>query len=100
MSALRDGLMQPRLTVDMVPFEDGKFRTPSGKVELYSRQLAEMGLDPLPGWVPDIESREADRDRARRYPLQMVSAASHYFLNSSFGNVPSLRKGPTVPRER
>jgi hypothetical protein len=23
MSALRDGLMQPRLTVDMVPFEDG-----------------------------------------------------------------------------
>lgn len=76
----------------MVPFASGRFQTPSGKVELYSQQLADAGLDPLPRWEPDIESREARPERARRYPLQMVSAASHYFLNSSFGNVPSLRK--------
>lgn len=76
----------------MVPFSDGRFSTPSGKVELYSQQLADAGMDPLPHWMPDIESREANPERARRYPLQMVSAASHYFLNSSFGNVPSLRK--------
>lgn len=76
----------------MVPFADGRFQTPSGKVELYSQQLADAGLDPLPHWEPDIESREAKPERARRYPLQMVSAASHYFLNSSFGSVASLRK--------
>jgi anaerobic selenocysteine-containing dehydrogenase len=27
------------------------FRTPSGKIELYSEALAELGLDPLPGFV-------------------------------------------------
>ncbi len=76
----------------MVPFADGRFPTPSGKVELYSQQLADAGADPLPHWVPDVESREAAPERARKYPLQMVSAASHYFLNSSFGNVPTLRR--------
>ena len=76
----------------MVPFADGRFRTPSGKVELFSQQLADARQDPLPHWEPDTESREAKPERARRFPLQMVSAASHYFLNSSFGNVPALRK--------
>lgn len=75
-----------------VPFADGRFRTPSGKVELFSAQLAEAGQDPLPGWVPDTESAQASPERARLYPLQLVSAASHYFLNSSFGNVPTLRR--------
>lgn len=75
-----------------VPFADGRFPTPSGKVELYSEQLAASNLDPLPGWEPDVESREANPEGARRHPLQLVSAASHYFLNSSFGNVPSLRR--------
>jgi anaerobic selenocysteine-containing dehydrogenase len=81
----------------MVPFADGKFPTPSGKVELFSRQLADAGHDPLPHWEPDMESREAAPERAARYPLQMVSAASHYFLNSSFGNVPSLRRRHGMP---
>ena len=76
----------------MRPFADGRFRTPRGRVELYSEQLAAAGHDPLPGWEPDIESREGNAERARRYPLQMGSAASHYYLNSSFGNVPSLRR--------
>lgn len=76
----------------MTPFADGRFKTPSGKVELYSRQLEEAGHDPLPAWVPDVESREAAPQRAGRYPLQLVSAASHHFLNSSFGNVPTLRR--------
>ena len=82
-----------------VPWSDGRFRTPSGKVELFSQQLADAGMDPLPDWVPDVESREARPERAGKYPLQMVSAASHQFLNSTFGNVPTLRRlygDPTV----
>ena len=74
------------------PFASGQFRTPSGKVELFSQQLADAGMDPLPHYVPDVESAEAAPERARRYPLQMVSAASHTFLNSTFGNVPTLRR--------
>lgn len=89
---LAEGTCRLNYPRPMVPFADGKFRTPSGKVELYSQQLADAGYDPLPAWVPDVESREANPRRAEKYPLQMVSAASHYFLNSSFGNLPTLRR--------
>lgn len=96
---LTEGTVRLNYARPAVPFADGRFRTPSGKVELYSEQLAAAGHDPLPNWVPDVESREASPRRAERYPLQLVSAASHYFLNSSFGNVPTLRRlhgEPTV----
>jgi len=36
-------------------FRDGerlRFRTPSGKVELYSKQLADKGFDPMPVYMP------------------------------------------------
>jgi anaerobic selenocysteine-containing dehydrogenase len=67
-------------------------------VELYSEQLATAGKDPLPGWVPSAESADGAPKRARRFPLAMVSPASHYFLNSSFGNVPSLLKLAREPQ--
>lgn len=89
---LEEGTCRLAYPRPMRPFADGRFFTPSGKVELYSRQLEEMGLDPLPGWEPDVESREADPERAARYPLQLVSAAAHHFLNSSFANLPTLRR--------
>ncbi len=42
---------------EQVPFADGIFRTPSGKVEMYSAQAATLGYDPVPGWEPEIETR-------------------------------------------
>jgi anaerobic selenocysteine-containing dehydrogenase len=89
---LEEGHCRLNVPRPVVPFADGRFRTPSGKVELFSQQLADQGLDPLPDWVPDIESREGNPESCRKHPLQLVSAASHYFLNSSFGNVPHLRR--------
>src|SRR5262245_26489312 len=38
-----------------VPFADGRFPTPSGKVELRCDALAAEGIDPLPAYVPPIE---------------------------------------------
>ncbi len=43
------------------------FRTPTGKVELYSERLAALSLDPLPDWVPS--SSAAIEDPA--YPLRL-----------------------------
>ncbi len=45
---------------DLVPctYEEGvapEFSTPSGKIELYSNQLAEAGFDPLPVYTPHDE---------------------------------------------
>jgi hypothetical protein len=37
---------------EQTPFARGIFRTPSGKVEMYSEQAIAKGYDPVPGWVP------------------------------------------------
>jgi anaerobic selenocysteine-containing dehydrogenase len=70
-----------------IPFSDGVFPTPSGKVELRSSIYAEQGLDPLPTYEPPLEfvDRPADDDR-----LMLISAASHHFVSSSMANQPKL----------
>jgi anaerobic selenocysteine-containing dehydrogenase len=77
-----------------VPFADGVFPTPSGKLEIYSEQLAAEGHDPLPDYVP---SRDHDADETDLVqPLTMLSGAAHHFTSSTFGNQPTLRakQGP------
>jgi anaerobic selenocysteine-containing dehydrogenase len=78
------------------PFAEGNFRTKSGKCEIYSAELAELGLDPLPGYVPPHEV--ADTELAARYPLAMISPPARNFLNSTFVNVKSLRPAEGEPQ--
>lgn len=49
-------------------FDSQVFKTPSGKVELWSQRMADAGLDPLPDWVPTGAS--SVRDPAYPYTLQ------------------------------
>ncbi len=49
-------------------FDSQVFRTPSGKVELWSQRMADAGLDPLPDWVPTGASFV--HDPAYPYTLQ------------------------------
>lgn len=82
-----------------VPYADGTgFKTPSGKIELYSEQAAQDGHDPLPNYEPPAESAEADPDLAATFPINLLSPAAHHFLNSSFANVASLQKSEKEPR--
>jgi anaerobic selenocysteine-containing dehydrogenase len=74
------------------------FRTMTGKVELYSQRAARDGYDPLPGYEPPAESREADPELAAEFPINLLTPAAHHFLNSSFANVPGLQKGEKEPR--
>ena len=87
------GWMRLDLPRPYLPFADG-FPTPSGKLEFHSGRAAALGLDPLPGFTPPAEV--ADAELARRYPLALVAPASHYFLNSTFANMPEMleRAGP------
>ncbi len=80
------------------PYAEGGFPTPSGKCEFYSEAMAVAGLDPLPAFVPPRESPRTAPDLARRFPLQLISAKGHYFLNTSFSAQPSLARdeGPPV----
>jgi anaerobic selenocysteine-containing dehydrogenase len=76
-----------------LPYAHGGFLTPSGKCELYSERLAELGLDPVPTYTPPRESPEEAPELAARFPLTLISSPRHQFLNSTFVNVPSLRRG-------
>jgi anaerobic selenocysteine-containing dehydrogenase len=79
------------------PFANLHFPTPSGKVELYSEQLATAGVEPLPDW-----NERSDKTDITAYlnslapPLTLISGAAHHFVTSSLANQTGLRhrEGP------
>lgn len=74
---------------DFLPFAEGGFGTPSGKAEFYSESLAAQGLDPLPAFVPNAESRHGD---VGEYPLEFLPRKADNYTNSTFANLPSHQK--------
>jgi anaerobic selenocysteine-containing dehydrogenase len=69
------------------------FDTPSGKVELYSKRLKEMGQDPLPGYNEPHESIIASPRLAMDYPFILISGSRHIASFDSAGhNIPWLRE--------
>ncbi|TVO51616.1 molybdopterin-containing oxidoreductase family protein [Denitromonas halophila] len=79
------------------PFATGGFPTPSGRCEFFSQTMADQGFDPLPGWVPPIESPVSNPTQAARFPLAMISPPARNFLNSSFANLPRWRDKEGAP---
>ena len=69
-----------------VPFHDGRFATPSGKVELYSEWITTQGLDGLPTWQDNPDVVDPPPDGTPDDALLLVSAAAHHFVSSSFAN--------------
>jgi len=69
----------------------GKWPTPSGKIEIYSEALAGLGVDPLPMHLPEQEGFES-LEAKKTFPLQVISAATHYFIGASFQHVPRLQE--------
>ncbi len=70
-----------------VPFSDFNFKTPSGKIELYSETAAgKWGVDPLPDFREIAESAHA------KYPLQLLSPNSKNRIHSQFGNLDLIKQ--------
>jgi len=91
--ALRErGWMRLNVPRPFVPYAEGNFPTPSGKCEFVSARLGEMGIDTLPTYTPPLELPETAPELAARFPLVLISSPRHYFLNSTFVNIESLRK--------
>jgi anaerobic selenocysteine-containing dehydrogenase len=82
-----------------LPYRSGApVPTASGKIDIDSAEAASIwGADRLPEYVPPYESEERDPERARRFPLALISPPAHEFLNSTFANVASLRRSAGEP---
>lgn len=60
------------------PLLPGRLKTPSGKIELYSKTMERKGYPPLPTYVPLSEEGGL--------PFLFIPAPNHSFLNSTFSN--------------
>ena len=80
--------------VNIAPPGGQQFRTPSGKLEFYSEQLAAQGLAPMPDWQPDPDE-ESD---AARWKLRLLTAPGYFQAHTAYAGVDFLRRreGPPV----
>lgn len=69
------------------------FSTPSGKVELYSQQLLDAGLPPLPEYIPPFR-------QSSRFPLLLTCSKSMFFRHSDHRQLKGLRSAHPVPSAR
>jgi anaerobic selenocysteine-containing dehydrogenase len=72
------------------PYLFGDLPTPSGKIEFYSETLAAQGRDPIPAFVPNVESRFGEL--AKRFPLEFLSRKADNYMNSTFANLDGHRR--------
>jgi anaerobic dimethyl sulfoxide reductase subunit A len=95
-----EGVAMAKVKRPVIAFEDqirdpGRFpfQTPSGKIEIFSRDLADLGDPRLPPIPKYIEPWEGPRDPlAERFPLQLITFHAKTRANSSFDNVEWLRE--------
>lgn len=104
-----------KLDVDPIPHAEGNFATPSGKCEFFSSRALQGNfvmpflrqgynemqsgepIDPLPNYTLP-RSYQSDPERASHYPLHLISAKSHAFINSCYGNLPKHKRMEGPPR--
>ncbi|MGA2893691.1 MAG: molybdopterin-dependent oxidoreductase [Xanthobacteraceae bacterium] len=79
-------------------YEDEGFRTPTGKIELYSTRFEEMGYAPLPFYEEPPESPVSRPDVSQDYPLVLTTGARiPYYFNSEHRQIEKLRKAHRHP---
>jgi anaerobic selenocysteine-containing dehydrogenase len=76
----------------------GGFPTPTGKMELYSKTLEDLGYDPLPYFQEPGESPYSTPELYKEYPLVLTTGYRQpfYFL-SQYRNIPWLRSFQKEP---
>jgi len=70
-----------------IPFSDKKFSTKTGRVHLYSSELEEQGLDPLPFHEEPLESPVSTPWIYEEYPLIMITGRLRERLHSQYTTV-------------
>jgi anaerobic selenocysteine-containing dehydrogenase len=83
-----------------IAFSDLKFTTPSGKIELYSKEAKQRwNLDPLPTYYEPQESIRGVSPQAQKYSLYFMTPNTKNRIHSQFNNLRMIREvspGPFV----
>jgi anaerobic selenocysteine-containing dehydrogenase len=72
------------------PWETG-LKTPSGKFEFVSAEMAKQGLPETPAYTQPVGGQQ-DAALRTEYPIALLTPPSQHFLNSTFVNAPTSRR--------
>ena len=79
-----------------------KFKTPSGKIEFFSQNLAKFFPDdeerpPVPHWIEKGVSHDerVSSERATKYPLLVLSNHPHWRMHANADDITWTREAPT-----
>ena len=70
-----------------------EFRTKSGKLEIYSEDLARQGLPPMPVWAADTQEVQD----AAKWPLRLLTTPGYFLSHTAFSANGFLRKREGEP---
>ena len=85
-----DAVFLNRPRAPYVAFKDLKFKTPSGRIEIYKEELLPQGAE-LPYYREPIEA-SPENPLHRRYPLNLLFSHSRHRIHSTFANMPRVKQ--------
>ena len=85
--------------LDLDVWQREGFHTPSGKIELYSEYLKELGYDPLPVHLESPESPLGDPELFKEYPIVATSGGRRVTkMGSQFDDLPGFQHRDPEPQ--
>ncbi len=91
----RDGVARVEVERPHTPFRDMKFNTPSGRIEIYQEQFADIGE----GILVYKEQNESQRsEKAKTYPFVLITYKDVHSTHSQHFNLPYIREMVPEPR--
>jgi len=80
-------------------YEDTGFRTPTGKIELYSTRFEQLGYPPLPFYEEPPESPLSAPEVAKDFPLVLTTGGRiPFYFNSEHRQLANMRRAYHDPR--
>lgn len=74
-------------------YKEKGFRTPSGKIEIFSETFKDAGFDPLPAHREPTQSPIATTALAKEYPLILITGARTLeYIHGQLRHIPELRR--------
>ncbi len=73
-------------------YRENGFATFSGRIEIYSQQLLDIGQPPLPDFVEPAQSPRSQPELNKRFPLVLTSAKWVQYCHSQQRSLPMLRQ--------